>query len=260
MRRWHLFEFEDQPWFPRVLRSHMMSWLSSSYRYSSLPAIWAGYIARALPSNQRVEMIDLASGAAGPVPLVREQLAARGYMVSITLTDLHPDPAAMTTLNHRSGPIRYWPEPVDATRVPPQLKGVRTMFTALHHFGPDAASLIFRDAFEKKISLFVFELSERSAASLAASLLIPLAVLALTPWIRPFSWSRMLWTYVVPILPVVIFWDGVVSQMRTYSQPELALMTSRFCSDDYTWETGEIGPPGIPFALPYVIGRPTPPS
>jgi hypothetical protein len=256
MRRWHLFEFEDQPWFPRVLRSHMMSWLSSAYRYSSLPAIWAGYIASALPSSQPLEIVDLASGGAGPLPLVRDKLAAKGYVVSIILTDLHPDPGAMTTLNDRGGPIRYWPEPVDATLVPVQLKGVRTMFTALHHFPPDAASQIFRDAFEKKIFLFVFEGSVRSVGSLAGSLLIPLAVLALTPWVRPFSWSRVLWTYIVPILPVVILWDGVVSQMRTYSQPELALMTSRFSSADYTWEAGEIRPPNLPFALPYVIGRP----
>src|SRR5450759_4223616 len=36
-----------------------------------------------------------------------------------------------------------------------------------------------------------------------------------TPWIRPFRWSRLLWTYLIPIIPLVFLFDGVVSCHRT---------------------------------------------
>jgi len=40
------------------------------------------------------------------------------------------------------------------------------------------------------------------------------------------SWVQILFTYVVPILPLLIFWDGLVSQLRTYSVQELEEFTS----------------------------------
>lgn len=253
MRRWHLFELEDQPWFPQVLRSHMMDWLAATYRFSPLPPIWAGYIAQAIPPDGVLVIIDLASGRAGPIPLVTENLAKRGCHVQVILTDLHPHSAVAAA---GSKWISYWPEPVDATQVPPQLTGVRTMFTALHHFPPEAASLIFRSAFEQNVWLFAFESTSRTPVSILLSLLIPIAVLLMTPWMRPFSWSRLLWTYAMPILPLAIFWDGLVSQMRAYSQLELKSIAKPFSSDQYEWETGEINARGVPVALPYIIGRP----
>jgi hypothetical protein len=42
-----------------------------------------------------------------------------------------------------------------------------------------------------------------------------LFLFACTPWIRPFRWSRLLWTYVVPIIPAVLLFDGIVSCLRT---------------------------------------------
>jgi len=42
----------------------------------------------------------------------------------------------------------------------------------------------------------------------------------LTPSIRPFRWARMLWTYMIPVVPFVLFYDGVVSCLRAYSLEE----------------------------------------
>jgi hypothetical protein len=57
------------------------------------------------------------------------------------------------------------------------------------------------------------------------ALLIPLLVFLLTPLVRPVSWVQILFTYLVPILPVLIFWDGLISQLRTYSVQELEEFT-----------------------------------
>ena len=43
----------------------------------------------------------------------------------------------------------------------------------------------------------------------------------ITPRIKPLSATQLVFTYVIPILPLLIAWDGAVSNARTYSQDDL---------------------------------------
>jgi len=244
--RIHLFEFEDQPWFPRRLRQAMQSYLAVAYRVTPLPKLWAEQLASLMTRGQKNDLLDLASGAAGPVPMILDELHRLGFHVQVTLTDRFPNPAA--------SPLPYWPEPVDARHVPANLCGIRTMFASFHHFQPDDARGILRDAFERRIPICVFEATSPTAA--ATAILIPILVLVLTPMVRPFSWMQILFTYLIPILPILIFWDGLVSHLRTYSVAELRELTRDLKSPDYAWQMGKLQPGGAPFGVPYLIGRP----
>jgi len=86
-------------------------------------------------------------------------------------------------------------------------------------------------------------------------LLVPTLVLLLTPKIRPVTWVQVVFTYLAPILPLLIFGDGLVSQLRTYSVKELEELTRGLQSLDYRWEIGLIEIPRMPAGLPYAIGR-----
>jgi hypothetical protein len=252
MRRLHLFEFEDQPWFPARLRAAMTSYLAATYRITPFPKLWAVQIARVLEECKLEEIVDLGSGSAGPLPLVAAELEKLGHRVRVTLTDLYPNPASL-----RLGElIAYWPEPVNATCVPAALPGLRTMFAAFHHFEPKLARSILRDAFEQRRAICVFEGSARTPAAIAGTLLIPLLVLALTPTIRPVSLFQILFTYLPPILPVLIFWDGLVSQLRTYTVEELRELTAGLKSRQYRWTAGSLRVAGLPAAVPYLVGCP----
>ncbi len=52
-------------------------------------------------------------------------------------------------------------EPVDATAVPAELGGFRTLLGAFHHFPPDVARSILADAAQKRRGLAVLEYTER---------------------------------------------------------------------------------------------------
>ena len=86
-------------------------------------------------------------------------------------------------------------------------------------------------------------------------LLTPLRVLLATPFIRPFRWSRLFWTYVIPALPLVLLFDTVVSLLRVYSVSELRDLTA--CLDRYDWDIGIMGPKWIPIRMTYLIGVPS---
>jgi hypothetical protein len=89
----------------------------------------------------------------------------------------------------------------------------------------------------------------------------PLLVLLLTPGIRPFRWARLFWTYAVPVVPAVIWWDGLVSCLRAYAREELEEMVAglrREAADAggarYRWSVGETRRGLLP--VTYVMGWP----
>ncbi|HEV2667545.1 MAG TPA: hypothetical protein VG324_21700, partial [Blastocatellia bacterium] len=84
-----------------------------------------------------------------------------------------------------------------------------------------------------------------------------LIVLLVTPLIRPFRWSRLFWTYALPLVPLIVLWDGAVSCLRTYSPAELRELTNGLGDGDYLWESGEEKHPRSPIPVTYLIGYPS---
>jgi len=251
MKRLHLFEFEDQPWLPSFLRNAMTAYLASAYTITNIPALWAEEISKVIQATGQQELVDLGSGSSGPIPLVAAELRRLGHPVNVTLTDFYPRPFA------GAGGIRYWPSPVDARSVPEQLRGVRTMFASFHHFDEGDAARILANAAAARAPICVFEGTSRTAAAVVSSLLIPLLVLILTPRVKNLSWQQLVFTYLIPVLPILIFWDGLVSHLRTYSAAEMLELAQRSPRGDYQWKTGAIAMKGLPGGLPFLTGWPT---
>jgi hypothetical protein len=112
------------------------------------------------------------------------------------------------------------------------------MFTAFHHFQPEQARAVLADAVRQRQGIAIFEATQRSPLALLLMLLAPLVVLATTPFIRPFRWSRLFWTYLIPVVPLLTLFDGLVSCMRTYDVEELGGLTAKLGANDYLWDIG----------------------
>lgn len=184
-----------------------------------------------------------------------EALAADGIFVKVTLTDKFPNLDAFRRLSIQcpSG-ITYIASPVDATQVPAELKGLRTIFNSFHHFAPESARLVLASALAAQQPIGIFEIPERSLSSILPFLMTPLFVAIATPLIRPFRWSRLLWTYILPLVPLTCWWDGLVSQLRAYSVEELLELTRGL--EDYEWNADRVGIAGTPGHLTYLLGSP----
>jgi hypothetical protein len=152
--------------------------------------------------------------------------------------------------------VRYWPQPVDAAEVPPTLPGIRTMFSSFHHLRPQLARKVLHSAFQQRRTICIFEATSRTLPGILSTLLIPFLVLFLTPRVKHISFVQIALTYVVPILPLLIFWDGLVSHLRTYSVSELNELIRDFASPEYHWEVGLIEFPRMPAGIPFLVGQP----
>src|SRR5712692_11768404 len=82
----------------------------------------------------------------------------------------------------------------------------------------------------------------------------PLFVALATPFIRPFRWGRLFWTYVVPLVPLTCLWDGLVSQLRAYTVGELDRLTQDLAHDSYQWRTGQVPIPPTHGHVTYLFG------
>jgi hypothetical protein len=252
MRRLHLFEIEDQAWCPAAVRDAMTDYLQFVLQKARPYAAVAPRLEKVLERTGAGEILDLCSGGGGPWPSLLPELEG----VRVRLTDRYPNLAAFESLRRASGGwIEFESEPVDASDVPPRLRGFRTLFSSFHHFPPDRARRILEDAVRKGKGIAVFEATQRRAAALLGMLLVPLVVLLVTPALRPFRASRLFWTYLVPAVPLFALFDGIVSCLRTYTPDELRAMTAGL--EDYDWEIGEDKVPLSAAAVTYLVGVPS---
>jgi hypothetical protein len=98
---------------------------------------------------------------------------------------------------------------------------------------------ILRDAVDAREGIGVFEAARRQPLAILSTVFMLVGGFLAAPFIRPFRLSRWFWTYLIPVVPLVLFFDGVVSCLRAYSKEELADLVSKVGADDYVWEIGE---------------------
>jgi SAM-dependent methyltransferase len=255
MRRIHAFELEDQPWLPRLIRDYATDFLQFMLDATDAYGPVAPLVTRSLKACGTRRVVDIGSGGGGPWFRLVERVRAEAGPVEVVLTDLYPSRNAAERVRARSGgEIRHHETPVDALRMPGELDGFRTLFTALHHFRPAEARAILAGAVRGGHGVGVFEFSERSVRGVLMTLVSPLLVLLATPLIRPFRWSRLFWTYAVPVVPLVVLWDGVVSALRTNTPEEMEAL-GRVASDGCVWSAGR-AKGRAPVAVSYLIGVP----
>lgn len=257
MARRHLFEWEDQPWLPGALRDGATDYVRFMTEVGDAYGAASPILADAMRRSRATRIIDLCSRGGGPWRRLTRGLERHGVVGELLLTDRLPNVQAAARLE--SPPrwhVRYHPASVDARQVPAELSGLRTMVSAFHHFAPDDARQVLADAVAARLPIAVFEATRRDAPGILATLPTPLIVLLAMPFVRPFRWSSLALTYLLPLLPLLLLWDGLVSCMRTYSVPELRALVGEVPeADSFTWDIGEVKGKG-PLPLTYLVGVP----
>lgn len=185
--------------------------------------------------------------------------------VDFVLTDIHPHLEAWEKAAKRSDHLRFVREGVDAGNAPldllarveglsseqQQKKVFRLFSLAFHHFDDPAATQILRNTLQTSSGFGIFELQERTFEGLLTAFVIGPA-LWLGSWYWFWGdWTHLFWTYVIPVVPIVVMLDGWVSAVRTRSGEEiLALMKKGGMEEEmqgwrfedgyrlHTWPTG----------------------
>jgi hypothetical protein len=261
MRRVQLIEIHDQPWFPSFLRDQVTDDLQILLNIGRPYADILPQLREGIEHSGADRVLDLCSGAGGPWPWLADALARNGLSIRAEMSDKYPNAQARARVQTNSANLHYREEAVDATRVPRSLGGFRTLFTSFHHFPPEQAREILRDAVANGQGIGVFEIPGRRPLTLLLLPLVPIADIVLAPFLRPRPLSRatwrLVWRWLIPIIPLVLFFDGIVSCLRAYSPSELRGLTSGLADCGYRWEIGCEKRGFLRLPITYLVGYPS---
>ncbi len=230
----HLFELEDLPGFPSVLRRQQVEFIGWLVDRFGVYAPVVPLISGALLRTGNAHVTDLGSGSGGPVHYLARQPGLSH--VDFLLTDRYPA-ASGTTLPH----VAWHPEAVDALSPSAPGTGLLTLFNAFHHFTPAQQERLVR--LHAPRGLLVFEVLQPGIVTFLKILLTTtVGQLVLAPFVRPFRWERLLFTYILPINLLTIPWDGLVSVSRSDHPATLVDRLRSALPTGHVLEGGTVGP------------------
>ena len=93
--------------------------------------------------------------------------------------------------------------------------------------------------------IFIYELTDNRIPFAVWLLTLPLGLavtflmgLVFGAMVRPMTPSRLLWTYLLPIYPLVYAWDGQASMPRIYGTKDIEALLAGLKSEDWVWDYG----------------------
>lgn len=253
------FELEDLPWFPVTIRDSMTEYLRFLFNTFQLyKPVWP-LLREVMKKTNNTTILDLCSGSGGAMEGIYENLKVTYRKdIKIVLSDLYPSLLIYKHLQYKTGGgISYMAMPVDACSVPLELEGFRTLFSGFHHFKPEKAKAILSNAIACRKEIGIFDGGNKSLWMILAIIIVhPLMLLFCTPIIKPFRWSRLLFTYLIPVIPFCTVWDGIVSIIRLYPPKEMEQLARQAdLENDYTWVSGKVKNK-YGMSIAYLIGMP----
>jgi hypothetical protein len=209
------------------------------------------------------------------ISLWKQQAAGRGNVHF----SASPVDATAVSVSAVLADCRKSPEGVDVPASLTYRKGavIRSICGALHHFTPDLLRGILGDAVQAGDAVFFVEAVERTPITIFTFQFVPWLICYVFPPVlfamRLFSYGptsrasardfwtawiyRCVFTYMIPLIPFIIWLDGFVSCIRTYSKDEfLSIAHAVDREKRYEWRVvREVGPAGAGVLITYT-GRP----
>lgn len=255
MKRIHLFEFEDQFWCPNFIRETTTDFLFVLYGLFKTYSYAFEKINEVLDKTKVESIVDCCTGSGGPIKYLCEYLDEKGKTAKIILTDRYPNIEKFQDLETcYPNKITGHKISIDASRLPSNLKGMRTFFSSFHHFKPNIAKEILQDAVNNNMPIGIFECTQRHPLEFFRVLLSPIMTLFLVPFAKKLTWSKFFFTYILPITPLTHMWEYFASNMRTYSPDELQNLVNSIDAPNYHWEIKKFWDKKSLTAITYLIG------
>lgn len=248
MKRIQLFEFEDFSWFPNWTRSSLTKLLNIMNKLMGMSDVVALLVSTTLKKQNLNSIVDLGSGAGGVMPDVLKSINEKEEFgdVNLIMTDYYPNSEAIKKFNNDSDKsISYYEKSVDATSISSAPEGMKTMINCFHHMPESQAIKILSSAQENKQTLLICEMAENKMPIIIWWIFLPLSLilvftmaLFMIPFVKPLTWKDLVFSYLIPVIPITYAWDAQASMPRMYAMKDLDEMTKSIASNNYKWEKG----------------------
>jgi hypothetical protein len=225
-------ELEDYNWFPSKLRQFQSEFIGYVvYKFALYKPI-IPIVDNVIAIQKITQIVDLCSGSGLPSLYISKNLK---MPISILLTDKFLASEKVKTV------LPYQTSPIDALTISFEKNTLYTMFNAFHHFNKEEQKLIITNAKTAKATLLIVEiLTPNVFTFLQVIFTSTIGQLLLTPFIKPFGWLRLLFTYIIPINMVTVLIDGIISVTKSKTKEQYHNLLKDMETKEYTIETNSI--------------------
>ncbi len=227
-KRLQLFEFLDLPWIGGWVRQSMLEYLNFLlYRMAQPYRGVEQILSRWASDGPKGFVLDMGSGGGGHVDWLIRRADASGLPIpKFILSDLFPKANLPTweTIQSRHGitKVGYVADPIDACAPEVSTIRLRSMFSIFHHLTPEQARQMLASACSDSDGILVAEGVRRAVLpAFMMAMLLPVYMFVM-PFAAPhFTARRLVFSCIIPIIPLMMTFDGVASVLRAYTADEI---------------------------------------
>lgn len=231
----HLFEFMDFPRIPRLLRDTLLEVLD--FCNTTFRPWYRALAVDILDCAIQRESPCVAEPGAGSAPILREiavltatNTSSQARRLRLIPSDLYPVETVWRELQRQFPNIEPVYSPVDFLQSSPwPAESLLILAASLHHIPGAQRPQVIERLMSTADALLIHEPVRRTLPSLFLTSFCWFPAL-LTPAARlfqPGSFRRILLCWVVPIVPLMFLWDGLVSCLRQWTDAEWREYTCR---------------------------------
>lgn len=145
---------------------------------------------------------------------------------------------------------------VDADNFEATEEGLYLSVNSFHQFTVKEAKEILAQVSKNRQPIVVVEGNNDSLWQVfGMTVIVPLTVILTTPFVKPFRLERLVFTYLIPLLPSVTFLDGFIALFKLYAPKDLDELTASLNEENYYWRSGKMDN-GRGGKIIFLIGHP----
>lgn len=210
MKRINAPQFTSSKWFPKFLKRSIYEFMTWFVHKTNAAKPFLPIINEGLQYSNRLVVIDKKTGAGFETvdPLLDKEIE-RVYI----------DPASFHA----------------------EQEGLYLSINSFHQFNEQEARKILSDVSHANQAIAVLEGNNDSLWQVfGMTVIVPLTVLLTAPFVRPFRIERLIFTYLIPILPLVTLLDGFIALFKLYAPKDLDELTTSIKQEGYEWRSGKL--------------------
>lgn len=225
MKRKHITQISNTTWFPAILRTCMHEFMT-----------W--FVGKVHAAKPFMPIIDEGLQYANRIVAVNMEVGA-GFETLIPLIDPNIERTSTGMRNFRA-----------------DQDGLYVLVNSFHQLKPDQARNFLSSVAKRRQPVAVLEGNNDSLWQVfGMTVIVPLTVLLTAPFVKPFRLTRIIFTYLIPILPIVTLLDGFFALFMLYAPQDLDELTQSIESKDYQWRSGKLDN-GRGGKIIYLLGHP----
>ncbi len=226
-----LFEFGDLDVIPDYYHVYLRNYLTFFYKLFGYYKLWVPAFSEFIREVDSRKFMECCSGAGEALKLVASELDKKEFEdIEFLLSDIKPHPEFVKKINQSNDlSFRYIDKAIDVTKIEDDFNYPKIFINSFHHLSVEQVEKIFKVNFDQGNEIIVMEYVRNTLMGYLSMLMGPIIVFLTLPFVVRLKHLPLMaiFTYLIPLFPLMMLWDGCVSCLHEYSEKKLTQIVRR---------------------------------